>query len=580
MTACDEIVDYLVVGSGGGSMCAGLVMRAAGKSVLILEKTSLVGGTTARSGGVMWIPNNPFMKRDGVEDSFELASTYLESVAGGQTDAPGASRERLRTYLVEAPRMVEFLGSQGVELTRIREWPDYYDERPGGSVHGRTVVARLFNANELGEWKAKLRPSFIRAPVPATLEEMMELPGLKRSWRVKLLLLKLILRGMIARLTGKDWVAGGAALQGRMLKAALGAGVQIRTDSPVSELVIEGAVVKGAVTVKDGRPWRVGARLGVLVNAGGFAHNQGMRDRYAPGTSVKWTMASPGDTGEMIQEMMRHGAAIAQMEERVGNQVTLPPGAEESEFKPTVQALTAAPHAILVDQSGVRYMNEGGSYMAYCKAMLERNKTTPAVPSWAVFDSQYIRKYMLAGTLAGSAKPRKWYDEGYLRKADSIEELARALEIDPAALKGTVERFNRFVAGNRDEDFHRGERAYDLWLGDEFNKTSATLGSICEAPFYAVPVLPGDVGTFGGVVTDENARVLRNDGSVIAGLYATGVSTASVMGRTYPGAGSSVGPSFVWGYVAAKHALAAAQAPSEQRSANVAKLQVGSLART
>jgi 3-oxosteroid 1-dehydrogenase len=565
MIAFDESFDFVVVGSGGGSMCAGLVMRSAGKSVLILEKTALVGGTTARSGGVMWIPNNPFMKRDGVEDSAAKAATYLDAVLGDQHDAPGASRERRRTYLTEAPAMVDFLGSQGVKLTRVSEWPDYYDDRPGGSVAGRTVVAQLFNANELGTWKPKLRPSFIRAPVPATLEEMMELPGLKRSWRVKMLLLKLVARGVVARITGKDWVAGGAALQGRMLQAALRAGVEIRTESPVSELVVEGDAVKGVLTLKEGRPWRVGARLGVLVNAGGFSHNQRMRDRYQPGTSVKWTMAAPGDTGEMIEEMMRHGARIAQMAERVGNQVTLPPGAEESEFKPTVQGMTASPHAILVDQSGVRYMNEGGSYMAYCKAMLERNKVVPAVPSWAVFDNQYMRNYMLAGTMPGSKKPQSWYDEGYLRKADTVEGLARNLNIDPATLKSTVERFNRFVAQNRDEDFHRGERAYDRWLGDPYHKPSQTLGSITEAPFYAVPVLPGDVGTYGGVVTDESARVLREDGSVIPGLYATGISTASVMGGAYPGAGSSVGPSFVWGYVAAKHA---------------GQLQSGSLART
>jgi len=279
-----------------------------------------------------------------------------------------------------------------------------------------------------------------------------------------------------------------------------------------------------------------------------------MRDQYQPGTSVKWTMAAPGDTGEMIEEMMRQGAAIAQMEERVGSQLTLPPGAEESEAKPTAQGLTASPHVILVDQSGARYMNEGGSYMAYCQGMLARNKAVPAVPSWAVFDSQFMRKYMLAGTMPGSKKPQQWLDSGYLKQADTLEGLAQQLKSDPATLKATVERFNGFVVNNRDEDFHRGERAYDRWLGDPFHKPSETLGKIEEAPFYAVPVYPGDVGTYGGVVTDEHARVLRVDGSVIPGLYATGVSTASVMGRAYPGAGSSVGPSFLWGYVAAKHA--------------------------
>jgi 3-oxosteroid 1-dehydrogenase len=565
MTTFDEMLDFVVVGSGGGSMCAGLLMRSLGKGVIILEKTSLVGGTTARSGGVMWIPNNRFMQRDGIDDSFEKAATYLDAVSGNRNDAPGATRARRLKYLTEAPRMLEFLVSQGIRLNRPSQWPDYYDELPGGSVPGRTVVAELFDVNELGAWKQKLQPSFVQAPVPpilervkiaapATLEEMMELSGLKRSWRVKMLAAKLVLRGVAAKLTGKQWVGGGAALQGRMLQAALRSGVQIRPESPVSELIAEDGAVKGVVTTKDGRPWRVGARLGVLVNAGGFARNQRMRDRYQPGTSVKWTMSIAGDTGEMIEEMMRHGAAIAQMEERVGNQQTLPPGAEEREAKPGVQTMTASPHVILVDQSGVRYMNEGGSYMLYCQTMLARNKVVPAVPSWAVFDSQYLRKYLLPGTLPWSPAPQSWLDSGYLRKADGIEELAQKLKIDRATLKATVERFNQFVAKNRDEDFHRGERAYDRWLGDAYNKPSATLGAIAEPPFYAVPVVPGDVGTYGGVVTDEHARVLREDGSVIAGLYATGVSTASVMGRAYPGAGSSVGPSFVWGYVAAGHA--------------------------
>lgn len=553
MSGFDEVVDFAVVGSGGGSMCAGLFLRSIGKQVLILEKTELVGGTTARSGGVLWIPDNPFMRRDGVQDSFEAAVSYLDGLAGDGEDAPGATRERRHTYVREAPRMVDFLLTQGVRLTRVKYWPDYYDERPGGLQAGRTVVAETFNVNELGPWKTRLRPGSFPS-LPATLDEVMELPHLKRSWKARATLLKVIVRAIAARLTGKRWALAGEALQGRMLQAALQAGVDIRTESPVSELIVEVGAVKGVVTVKDGRPWRVGARLGVLVNAGGFARNQGMRDKYQPGTSVAWTSVAPGDTGEMIEEMVRHGAAVAQMEEMVGYQTTLPPGVKEEDVKPSVQRLTAAPHAILVDQTGVRYMNEGGSYMAYCKGMLERNKTAPAVPSWAVFDEQYIRNYMLAGTMAGRKKPESWYEEGYLKQADTIEELATQIDIDPATLKATVERFNGFVAKNRDEDFHRGERAYDRWLGDPTHRPSETLGTIEQPPFYAVPVVPGDVGTYGGVVTDEKARVLREDGSVIPGLYATGVSTASVMGRVYPGAGSSIGPSFVWGYLAAQHA--------------------------
>jgi 3-oxosteroid 1-dehydrogenase len=554
MTSFDEVFDFVVAGCGGGSMCAGLIMRQAGKSVLILEKTAYAGGTTARSGGVMWIPDNRFMKRDGIEDSLEKATAYLDAVVGDHNDTPGATRERRRAYLVEGPKMVDFLVDQGVRLTRVPYWPDYCDELPGGSKAGRTVVAELFDVNQLGPWKTHLRPNFLT--LYATLDEALKLPTFNRSWSGKVLMAKVALRTVLSKLTGKHLVTAGAALQGRMLQAALKAGVEIRTESPVDELIGEDGAVKGVLTVKDGKPWRIGARLGVLVNAGGFAHNQEMRDRYQPGTSAKWTNSAEGDTGEMIREMMRHGAAIAQMEEMVGNQMSLPPGTENDAVKPVVQGVTAAPHAILVDRTGVRYMNEGGSYMAYCKGMLERDKIAPAVPSWAIFDSQYIRKYMLAGTMPGAKKPESWLKDGYLRKADTLEALAQRIELPPATLRATVERFNGFVARNRDDDFQRGERAYDRFLGDSFHAPNASLGAISEGPFYAIPVVPGDVGTYGGVVTDIHARVLREDGSPIPGLYATGVSTASVMGRAYPGAGASVGPSFVWGYVAAKHATA------------------------
>ena len=554
MSQFDETFDFVVVGSGGGSMCAALVARQAGKSVLILEKTPLIGGTTARSGGVMWIPNNRFMKRDGVEDSREKSITYMDAVIGDHNDTPGATRARREAYVDQGTAMVDFLVGQGIKLTRVSYWPDYYDERPGGSEQGRTVVAELFDANELGEWKAKLRPNFLS--MMASLDHMLKLRYVKRSWEAQKIATKLVLRTIYAKLTGKHYVTAGAALQGRMLQAALKTGVELRTDAGVSELVVDGGRVIGVVAKIEGHPRRIGAKLGVLVNAGGFSHNQAMRDQYQPGTKSDWSMTAEGDTGEMILEMMRHGAAIAQMEEMVGNQITLQPGHEAHWMKSVVQGMTAAPHAILVDQSGQRYMNESGSYMAYCKGMLERNRTVPAIPSWAIMDSQYLKKYMLANTMGGTKKPASWIEQGYLHKGNTIEELAASIKVDQAALRATVDRFNRFVANNRDEDFHRGERAYDNWLGDKFHP-NPSLGAISEGPFYAVPVLPGDVGTYGGVVTDPDARVLREDGTPIDGLYATGISTASVMGRVYPGAGASVGPSFVWGYVAARHAVEA-----------------------
>lgn len=581
MSGFDEVFDYVVVGSGAGSMCAALVMCKAGKSCLILEKTPFIGGTTARSGGAMWIPNNRYMKRDGVEDSTEKAMTYLDDLIGDDLTAPGASRERRLKFVTQAPQMIDFIADLGVRLTRTDFWPDYYDNRPGGSVDSRSVFSEVFDANELGHWSEKLRTGFIPMPVNLAdilplprfikvslgqrltimvgamhLGQMMKMQHFKKSlagWRM---MARVGLKWLYGRITGKKYVAAGAGLQGQMLKTAIEAGADIRVNAAVTALIEENGKITGVVTVREGKPCRVGARLGVLVNAGGFAHNQAMRDQYAPGTRAEWTSAMEGDTGEMLQEMMVRGATVAQMDERVGNQTTPLPGFDKMIIKPSMQGVTAKPHCILVDQTGVRYQTEGGSYSAYCKGMLARNMTVPAVPSWAIFDERLLRNYMFAGGMPGTAleKTGAWIEAGYMKKADSLEKLATQLDMDLATLKATVDRFNRFVDKGVDEDFHRGESAYDTWLGDPFLKPSTSLGKIDHGPFYAVPVLPGDMGTYGGVVTDEYGRVLREDGSVIEGLYATGVSTAGVMGRSYPGGGASVGPSMTFGYIAARHA--------------------------
>jgi 3-oxosteroid 1-dehydrogenase len=554
----DETFDFVVVGSGGGSMCAALVMRTVGKSVVILEKTDLVGGTTSRSGGVMWIPNNRFMKEAGVEDSFEKAMEYMEATAGQSVDAPGTTHEKRAAYVTEGPRMIDFLVEQGIKLRRAPHWPDYHDDRPGGSVPGRTVLADIFDTNELGDWREKLRPNFMA--VPAYHSEGFEIAVQKSSWVGKMTLAKVAMRMTGAKLTGKRLTSAGGALQGRMLKAALSAGVDIRVNCPVASFIMDGNRVVGVVANRDGREVRIGARLGVLVNAGGFAQNQKMRDRFIPHTSVKYTAAGPGDTGEMIMTLNGMGAALGQMNERVGNQMSVPPGCENNAGNGIALGTTASqmnyakPHSIVVDQTGVRYLNESQSYMSFCQQQLARHEQVPAIPSYWIYDQAYDDKYMVCGQMAGAKKPKAWIESGFLKRADTIEELARQLDVDPAALKNTVDRYNQFVRNGVDEDFHRGEFAYSQWLGDKYHKPDATLGTIEKGPFYAMAIYPGDVGTYGGVVTDANARVLREDGSAIEGLYATGTTTASVMGRVYPGAGSSVGPSFVWGYIAAKHA--------------------------
>jgi 3-oxosteroid 1-dehydrogenase len=557
MNGADETFDFIIVGSGGGSMCAALVVKAMGLEPLILEKTDLFGGTTAKSGGIMWIPGNRFMKEEGVEDSVEQAMTYMDAVVGDHNDTPGATRERRLTYVTRAPEMVEFLVEQGIKLRRHPYWPDYYSDAPGAVESGRTVYAELFDASVLGEARKKLRPNFV--PVPVKSEEMWDLPLYKTNWGSRKVFAKVALRMVMARLTGKHWQPSGAALQGRMFEKALKAGVDMRNNAGVERLLTdESGRVTGVQARIDGKERTFAARHGVLINAGGFARNQAMRDKYQPGTSAQWTATCPGDTGEMIQDMMRLGAAVAQMEEMVGNQAAFPP--ENADGIALVVSEIAKPHSMVVDQSGERYLNENQSYMSFCQGMLARDKTVPAVPSWMVFDSRYTSKYMVAGTLPGSKKPKSWSEQGWLKQGDTIEALAQQCGIEPARLKATAERFNGFARTGKDDDFGRSDSAYNRFLGDKANQPSPSMGPIEQGPFFAYQFYPGDVGTYGGVITDTDARVLREDGSVIPGLYATGISTASVMGRAYPGAGASVGPSFTWGYVAARHAMAAAKA--------------------
>lgn len=549
MSGFDETFDWVVIGSGAGSMSSALVMRKAGKSVVVLEKAQWVGGTTCKSGGVMWIPNNPFMQPG--EDSTEKGIEYLDNVVGDAPDAPGTSHARRQSYVLEGPRMVRFLLDQGVALERGSEfWPDYYDELPGGCKTSRTVTALPFNKKELGPWADRLRQGFVE--VPAKLDEGMKLPYMKHNWRYKLLFVRIAARVVLGKLTGKHWVSAGAALQGRMLQAALKAGTDVRLNSGVQQVIMDGSRAVGVVIEKEGKPWRIGATLGILNNAGGFSQNQAMRDRYQPGTRAEWSNGIETDDGDMHVEMERVGGSLAQMDEFVGFPTTRMPGWDQGYVKPGMQSTTAKPHCILVDQAGRRYFDEACSYELYCETML---KHPGGVPSWAIFDEQLLSKYGVGGVKVTAKVKAQWLACGYLKQADSIRELAQRISVDPAVLTGTVERWNGFVDKGEDEDFHRGQRAYGDWLGDRyFDGASKCRGRIEQGSFYAVEVLPGDVGTFGGVVTDVHARVLQSDGTPIEGLYACGVATASAMGRVYPGAGASVGPSMVYGWIAAKHA--------------------------
>jgi 3-oxosteroid 1-dehydrogenase len=543
--AFDETFDFVIVGSGAGSVCAALWLQTIGKSAVILEKTEKFGGSTSTSGGVIWAPNNMLMRRQGVADSQEKALTYFKSVVGEV--GPASSPARRLAFLSGVNEALEFLEAQGMEFFRPEGYSDYYDDRPGGVARGRTVMAKPYDLRKLGAMAETPRRLSV-LPAPMNTHEGGRLATMKTTWAGKLVAMRVAWRLLVNKLTGRRWSGAGLALQSRLLRIALDRKLDIRLETPVSDLIAEDGRVAG-VSVASGR--RLGARDGVLINAGGFSHNAEMRAKYGPQpSSVEWTYSNPGDTGEMIQAAQRLGAAVDLMDEAWWNTVSVPgPGLRAANV-----ADISRPHAIMVDQTGLRYCNESASYMEVGQKQYARHKVVPAVPSWLILDDRNRRSYPLYTAMPGKT-PQGWIDSGYLKTAASLEALARACSLDPQALRATVDRFNGFARTGKDEDFHRGDREYDHFLGgDRSNKPNQNLGPVETAPFYAIQVYPGDVGTAGGVMTDEYGQVLKEDGAPIPGLYATGNSTASVMGRSYPGAGASIGAAIAFAWNAAHHA--------------------------
>jgi 3-oxosteroid 1-dehydrogenase len=545
----DETVDLLVIGSGAGGLCASLVAADQHKSVLVLEKEPEVGGTSARSGGAVWVPANHLMARDGIADSYEEAREYVDACVKEYSAA--ASAERIDAYLKSGPEMLLYLEQQGIPMQRAADYPDYYDERPGGNAHGRAIEVALFDARKLGEWAPRLN-RFAPFAMPVYVSEFAALAVAKRTWKGRLAAARFAIRLMQQRWRHAPILGQGAALQGRLLHRALSQGVRIQLETPVTGLIVENGTVIGATARQQGRDVRIRARSGVLINAGGFSHNLEMRKKYLPDPqdSLDRSLGNPGDTGEVIQFALQIGAAAALMDEAwwiVGGR--LPDGTAVSHTFDITK-----PHSIMVDAKGERYVDEAMAYMELGQRMYAHNRQVKAIPSWAILESRHRDRYGWGIAMPGKT-PEEWFTSGYMKRANTLQDLAAQCGVDAAGLAATVARFNRFAAAGRDEDFGRGDRAYDRMGGDPTCKPNPTLGAIERPPFYAAPIYVGDVGTCGGLLTDADGRVLRADRSALQGLYACGNSAANCMGRSYPGAGITLGQSLIFGYRAARHAM-------------------------
>ncbi len=550
MSDWDETTDIVAIGSGAAGLGAALSAKANGLDVVVLEAAALVGGSSMLAGGGMWIPANHFMLADGDEDSVETAMTYMEALIGDQP--PASSRARKLAYLTNAPKMLAFLEQQGLMFRRTSGgYPDYYPDLPGGSSAGRGVESVIFDSNKLGAWSDKLPPRRFPRSLPMGTLDVAKILVAKRTVSGFARLARIYTHHYISKVRRQSLVGGGGALVAQLLLANIKRDVPVRLQTRVTELVVEDGRVTGVVCEGPDGTKRIEARAGVMVGAGGFARNAQLREKYGrhPITGT-WTSAHAGDQGDGLNLGLQVGAATALLDEAWWGPSSLLPPDGPAIFHVSERS---KPGSLIVDQSGVRYFNESMDYVLAGQTMYTRSEEVPAIPSYIVFDQRYRNRYPFGANLPGRT-PQALLDNGYFKRADTIENLAKLIDVPPDALKATVERFNRFARKGVDEDFHRGENVYDTYYGDPRVKPNACLAPIEKGPYYAVALYPGDLGTKGGMVTDENGRVLRDDGTPIEGLYSSGNSSASVMGPYYPGPGVTLAPALTFSWLAMQHA--------------------------
>ncbi len=544
----DRDVDVLVVGSGASGLTAAITAADAGLRTLVLESTPKWGGTTNLSGGGLWMPTNPLMAKHGIPDSVDEALTYMQAAIGPvESVGPASSLERRRAFVETVPEVFGFLQRLGVRWTASKDYPDYYPDRPGGKI-GRAIEVEPFDAKLLGDWAKRSR---IAEAVPAPLKTD-DVWLLVRAWSTPdgfARGVRFVFRTLGGLLRGKRLYGMGSALVLSLMTIVRKQNTEILLGTPLRSLVVEdGAVVGATATGPDGSQLRIRARRGVVLAAGGFAHNTQWREKYhgVPG----YSSAASGDLGTAIDIAASIGAQLSLMDDAWwGAAVPSPDPAGKAMF---ILSERSMPFGIVVDAEGNRYTNESASYIDFGHAMLERDQTVPAIPSWLILDARSRRRYLAPALMMGAKKLR---EAGIVRTAGTIEELAGKLGMAPERLRSTVDRFNGFAREGVDRDFGRGHTAYDRYYGDPRVKPNPNLGTISKGPFVALQVVPGDLGTKGGLLTDAHARVLDTAGAPIPGLYAAGNTTASVMGRTYPGPGSTIAPAVIFGYRAARHAL-------------------------
>ncbi|MEQ8588029.1 MAG: FAD-dependent oxidoreductase [Thalassobaculaceae bacterium] len=557
-SSASETVDVLVVGSGAGGLSAAVTAAHRGLDVLVVEKEAVFGGTTARSGGWLWIPCNGPSAREGVQDSVEAARTYLQHEAGNHFDPA-----RVDAFLENGSKMVEFFETETeVDFITGTAFADYHPLAPGGTDGGRSICAAPFDGRRLGDEVKRLRPPLKEITVLGMMigsgKELLHFFNVTKSLtsaafvarRLASHAVDVATKGRSMRLTN------GNALAARLAKSAFDRGVQLWTSAPAVELLVDGdGAVTGAVVDRNGTRVTVAARRGVVLASGGFPHDLDRRRRlfpHAPTGAEHHSPAPPGNTGDGLRLAEAAGGSL---DESLPNAAAWVPVSKVPWPDGSVGVFPhfidrAKPGVIAVAPDGKRFVNEGNSYHDFVQALVKTCDGEPGeARGWLVIDHRAIRKYGL-----GFAKPfplpiAPYLHSGYLKRGRTLVELAREIGVDPATFEATVTRFNTFGPGGEDPDFAKGSTAYNRFQGDPEIKPNPCVHPLDTPPYYAVEVVVGDLGTFAGIRTDANAQALNADGRPIPGLYAVGNDNASIMGGNYPGGGITLGPGMTFGYI-------------------------------
>jgi 3-oxosteroid 1-dehydrogenase len=560
LVAFAETFDVVVVGSGAAGAMAALRSADLGMKVLIVEKAHKFGGTSATSGGVMWIPNHGL---DGdVGDSRASALEYLDATIGKPVN-----RERLEAFVDEAPKMLQYLKSTGVAVLAAA-WPDYFPDR-AGARSDRSVIVPTFDGRRLGDGRyALMREQYNRFKLfgryAMDLTETFALMMQSKGWRT-----------VAGKMIGRYWMdrgtrqvshrdkrfTQGAALMGATYEQVFRRGVELRMETKLDRLTVdEGGRITGVEVSSFGRSYTIEARHGVVLAAGGFEWNQQLRDRFFPVPGLTRHSSTPedGNRGEALIAAEAVGASTEHTEQGWWIPTMTLPMKGASNFHEIHQAAfdVGRPWSVVVNRKGVRFVDEACGYDQFGQAMVrDQTQSGANMPCWLIFDAKFRRKFSAGGLMPTVHTPEKkvpadWWDH-YVFRAETIEELAAKIHVPVEAVKRTVASMNGYAKTGIDPEFGRGMNPYDQMFGDPSSKPNPNIGPIDTAPYYAVPINNGDLGTKGGLRCDARARVLDQSGTPIPGLYAAGNNSGTPFGDTYPGAGATIGPGMTFGYVAA-----------------------------